>query len=438
VIDVPVTADEYAQQQYTELDRRLAKKRQSQERRALETLANTGGLGGGAQNARMREVEQDIGEQWHQAASDIEATRLAATEAARQREWGTSEREGTQAWQGSQNELQRLWQTGERTGAEAATAALSAQEAGQALTAQTQAEQMQQRLQQQAEEAAAALQAQIQKGQMTQQEAEQAWLEVQNQLNREQELFMQNLQAQNTSALSAQEAAQALAAQTQAEAAASGLSAQQAEQMSGLSAQEAAQALAAQTQSEAAAAGLQANQIAADQWETQFGADTAMALQNDTQAFEQGMAVQEHDWELANQAWQEQMWGLDAQLQLSLGGWDWNEDGLAGGAPAWITGDYGSGGGIPGGGAAEVDTGSAADSAGEYNVAEGSAADAGSTPADLMATALDDALRSGGQIPNPGNQAMFRNWVAMNRPDGVGYNEWYRYVMQQYQSGGGQ
>ena len=75
-----------------------------------------------------------------------------------------------------------------------------------------------------------------------------------------------------------------------------------------------------------------------EQWMAQFGAQAAMDLQMNTQDFEAMMAQTGRDWELADRPWQEQMWLLDAQLQMLVSGHDWLNDGVTGGPPNWMFG----------------------------------------------------------------------------------------------------
>jgi len=77
--------------------------------------------------------------------------------------------------------------------------------------------------------------------------------------------------------------------------------------------------------------GVQANAIAQEQWGAIFGANSAMALQDDTQGFEEYMAKIGRDWELSDRPWQEQMWLMDAQLQMLVAGYDWLKDEYSGG-----------------------------------------------------------------------------------------------------------
>ena len=83
-------------------------------------------------------------------------------------------------------------------------------------------------------------------------------------------------------------------------------------------------------------AGMQAETIAQEQWSAMFGAESAMALQNDTQSFEEFMAGLGRKWELADRPWQEQMWYMDAQLQMLVAGYDWLDDPYSGGMPSWM------------------------------------------------------------------------------------------------------
>ena len=306
--------DESYQRDYTELDRRLAARRQQEGRRADEELASRGAAQGGARADAQRGVEGQINDLWHQGAQAIESRRFSAEEAGRQRDWQTGERLGSEAhqtalqqmaaaaaaeiqelvnsgqmdlqtanneWQGIQNDLNRALQEGLTTGGWEHETSLQTLQGEQALEqlgvqgAQT-LEQMgaqfgySQTLQSQAEAAAAELQQLVQSGQMDLQTAQNEWQTIQSEMAQAHELTMQ------------------------------------------------------------------ANQTALQQWLAQFDSETAMALQNDTQLFEELMANTNREWELENQTWQQSMWLLDAQLQLTLGGWDWNADGIPGGVPDWI------------------------------------------------------------------------------------------------------
>lgn len=77
-----------------------------------------------------------------------------------------------------------------------------------------------------------------------------------------------------------------------------------------------------------------------EQWMAQFGAEAAMDLQMSTQKFEGMMAQMGRAWELADRPWQEQMWLMDAQLQMLVSGYDWMDDEIRGGQPLWMTEDY--------------------------------------------------------------------------------------------------
>ena len=82
--------------------------------------------------------------------------------------------------------------------------------------------------------------------------------------------------------------------------------------------------------------GLQFTEIQQEQWAAMFGADAALALQDDTQSFEEFMANLGRDWELSDRPWMEQMWLMDAQLQMLAAGYDWLDDNYNTGYPAWM------------------------------------------------------------------------------------------------------
>jgi len=288
---------------YTEMERRLALRQQAQNRQALESLASQGALTGGARQAREQEVNAGIGELWHSGAQAIESRRFAANEA----------------------ETQRTWQTGERTGAEAATASLQ----------QNQIE---------AQEA-------MQNNQITQDQ----W----SQLNaNEQEQLMAGTNARYASNLSAQEAGQTLTQmgagfgynqQLQAQAEAAAAAAQQAgftqDQWSQLTAnqQQTLMQQSDQAQQILMQAGLfgqqtamQGTDIANQQWLAQFGQAGAMDLQNNANAFSQAQADQARQWGIDDRPWEQQQWLQDAQLQITVSGYHWNDDGESGGAPWFV------------------------------------------------------------------------------------------------------
>ena len=91
--------------------------------------------------------------------------------------------------------------------------------------------------------------------------------------------------------------------------------------------------------------GMQATAIVQEQWTAQFGQDAAMKLQGAAQAFEQFLVQQGRDWELDDREWNSLMWMMDAQLQMLVAGYDWNDDGYIGGAPNWVfeEGEFGPG-----------------------------------------------------------------------------------------------
>ena len=119
----------HKEQSYTELERRLGKRRKSQERRARESLAAQGSLYSGARQAREREVQQDIDESWHQGAQSIEDRSESARQAQLGRDWGTSERQDTQGWQSTERIGSQDWQGQMQTQAETAQRSLASDKA---------------------------------------------------------------------------------------------------------------------------------------------------------------------------------------------------------------------------------------------------------------------------------------------------------------------
>lgn len=93
-------------------------------------------------------------------------------------------------------------------------------------------------------------------------------------------------------------------------------------------------------------ADIQKYDTAQQQWMAEFGHEAAMELQMNTQDFEESMAVLGRQWELKDRPWQEQMWLLDAQLQMLCSGHDWLNDGVTGGLPNWMFGYTTEGGAL--------------------------------------------------------------------------------------------
>jgi len=77
-----------------------------------------------------------------------------------------------------------------------------------------------------------------------------------------------------------------------------------------------------------------------EQWMAQFGAEAAMSLQMNANNFDAMMAHMGRDWELADRSWEEQMFLMDAQLQMLVSGYDWTDDDIVGGQPLWMTEGY--------------------------------------------------------------------------------------------------
>lgn len=121
---------------HTELNRRLAKKKQADIRGAHASLASQGALYGGARQEREAEVGRDINETWHQGAQAIEDRAEAARQAQLGRDWQTGERVGTQGWQTGERVDTQGWQTGEREGSQTWQGQMQSQaeEAERALT----------------------------------------------------------------------------------------------------------------------------------------------------------------------------------------------------------------------------------------------------------------------------------------------------------------
>ena len=319
--------EEYYGQRYEDLNRQLGMRERARKRQSGESLASQGSFYSGARQASERQIEGEMDEAFLQGRAAIEDQREAARQAelqrqhtllmqsnmfgenAAQRQWQTGERVGTQSWTtgervGSQEHQSALQQMAQQHAAEMQQAGFSQEEIMAALQQQYGLETLgaqhgytmeqmggqfgfQQQLQAQAEQAKMQLQELVQSGQMDLQTAEQQWQGIQNELSRELEQW----------------------------------------QSSGQWAHEGA---------------MQSATIAQDQWSQQFGANVGYNMLENTQAFEEQMAQMGRDWELADRDWESQMWQLDAQLQLALGGWDWNNDGQSGGMPTWLwTDEYG-------------------------------------------------------------------------------------------------
>jgi hypothetical protein len=300
---VAYSAEDYHKQEYTELDRRMAKKKQSQQRQADELLASTGGgLFGGQRGQMHRQVQQDVDEQWRATAQAIEARRFAAEEADRQRGWQTGERTGSEQHQTGMQQGLFGQQTALQEGQFGQQTAMSQLGHQQTLGQMGAGFGYQQQLQGQAEQAKMELQRLVDSGQMTQLEAQQAYQAWESTGQWGHEAGMQGAQL--------------------------GYNQWQ------------------QTGQWSADAGLAEMDIAQQQWSAMFGQAGAMQLQNSTQAFEQFMASQGRDWELADRDWHNQMWLMDAQLQMAISGYDWDADGPGGGPPYWMF----AGGSYEGGG----------------------------------------------------------------------------------------
>ena len=194
-------------------------------------------------------------------------------------------------WRAEQDEIARKWQTGERVGGErhqtGMQTALFGQQTSERLGTQewasgeSEAERgVRMRLQEMADAERYRLQQLVQSGAMELQDAEQQWNSYENDLNRQ-------LSEWETSGQWGHEA------------------------------------------------GMQETGIIQEQWAAMFGAEAAAALQDDTQNFEQYMAQLGRMWELSDRPWMEQMWLLDAQLQMTLADWDW-VGGFSGTYPNWM------------------------------------------------------------------------------------------------------
>ena len=198
-------------------------------------------------------------------------------------------------WRAEQDEIARKWQTGERVGGEqhqtGMQTALFGQQTSERIGTQewasgeSEAERnVRMELQKMADDERYRLQQLVQSGAMELQDAEQEWQAFENGLNR-------TLEWQSTSGQWGHEA------------------------------------------------GMQETGIVQEQWAAEFGAESAMALQDDTQSFEHFMARIGRDWELADRPWQEQMFLMDAQLQMLVAGYDWLTDEYGGGTPSWMVED---------------------------------------------------------------------------------------------------
>ena len=308
-----MTPEQHREFQYTTLSERMGKLQRSQQRKRDESLAAQGAFSGGARTAAHREIEQDVYDQTRQQGMDIENQYQAAAEAARMRDWQTGERTGSEQHQTGMQQGQFGQQTALQQGQFGQQTAMQQGQFGQQ-TAMSELGHEQtlgqmgagygysQQLQGQAEQAQMALQTLVDQGKMTQLEAQQAYQAWESTGQWGHEAGLQDAQL--------------------------GYNQWQ------------------QTGEWSAAAGLAEMDIAQQQWSSMFGQAGAMQLQNSTQGFEQFMASQGRDWELADRDWHNQMWMMDAQLQMAVGGYDWSSDGNPGGAPYWLfTGESYEGGG---------------------------------------------------------------------------------------------
>ena len=286
--------DEYYSDRYRELNRQLSKRERSTKRKSRESLAARGALHSGMTGATEREIEGQIGEEFTRGARDIEDRRWRSSqdEIARQHQLelqkrGFGEAGRTREWQTGERTGSEAWRTGEREDTQLFT---TGERTGtqEWQSGESEAERnVRMKLQQMSDAERYRLQQLVQSGAMELQDAEQQWTSFENNLNR-------ILEWESTSGQWGHEA------------------------------------------------GMQETGIVQEQWSAMFGADTAAKLQDDTQSFEEFMANLGRDWELSDRPWQEQMFLMDAQLQMVVAGYDWLEDQYMNtGYPAWMVGRVG-------------------------------------------------------------------------------------------------
>lgn len=254
---------------HTELNRRLAKRKQADIRGAQASLASQGAMYSGARQERERQVGQDISETWLQGAQQIEDR----AESARQMGLGREHETTMQEAGFGEAERTRGWQTGEREGSQEFEASESEQERNIRLKLQQEADAERYRLEQL-----------VQSGAMDLQQADNEWASFESDLARELEWRTSENQWKHE-------------------------------------------------------VDMQKYGSAQEQWMAEFGQKAAMDLQMNMQDFEEFMAQTSRDWELDDRPWQEQMWLLDAQLQMLCAGHDWLIDGVTGGPPNWLFGE---------------------------------------------------------------------------------------------------
>lgn len=274
--------DEYSADRYTELNRQLAMRERSRKREMRGSSAAQGTLYSGHTAAQERDIEAQTGEEWHAGSRDIEDRRWRAKQDEIARKWQSGERVGSEQHQVGMQESLFGQQTGERIGTQdwKSGERLGTQEWA---SGESEAERnVRMKLQSMADEERHRLQQLVNLGQMDLQDAEQEWQAFENDLNRQ-------LEWESTTGQWGHEFED-----------------------------------------------MQAAQIQQEQWAAMFGADSAMALQDDTQMFEHFMAQVGRGWELSDRPWQEQMWLMDAQLQMLCAGYDWLNDNYNTGYPAWM------------------------------------------------------------------------------------------------------
>lgn len=247
-------------------------------RKARESGASSGTLYSGVQSRREGQVVADTSEQLRQANLDRELERYQAYQAELTRQQQTA----------LQNDQQE-WQTGEREGTQAYTTGQNEQLYG-----------YQQQLQAQAEQAQLDAQNALQSGQMTQLEYQQTMADIQAELDRELQLTMQGNEFGQEAGMANLEhtlTLEELAAQ-------SGYSIEQMAAQNGFD-------LTLMDQEQIYNV-INMNQEQANLLQT-MGLDQTQKLKflKVTNDFEDYMAQQGHEWDLAAQAWDEMMANME-------------------------------------------------------------------------------------------------------------------------------
>ena len=290
---MPMNEAQYFEQR-AEADARAAGAAEKRRlRKSRESGAARGTLYSGVQTRREGEIMSETDEQMRQASLDREMERYNAYQRdldrshqmsmqESQQTWGTGEREGSQAWQGGQAAEQRNWQTGERTGTQDWTTGerMGTQEF-QSAFAEQQAS-LQSRLQAQSEQARMELEALVQSGSMSELQFQTAWQAEQSKIAQQWEAGQADLDRQL-----------------------------QEWQSTGQWGHE---------------AGMQQGQFGQEQWMAGFGAEHDVYMADMANQFEQGMAIMGQDWAMAQNQWNQYMFNLDTQLQLTLDGFNWGQD----------------------------------------------------------------------------------------------------------------